>query len=158
MTNLAHGPTFTDADVRTDLPTRDVPIKWVTLVDAELNRGLVVNAAACTAAAVGRAIPAVIGPGGEDAVGTYHPGLAWIGCSVLAGTATSLKEIRAKAITKQSVLVVDMVAIAQQVRVYDGYLERLAKADEPDLNYLAVSLVGPRNVVDKLVGGLSLLQ
>jgi hypothetical protein len=51
-----------------------------------------------------------------------------------------------------------MVDIGQHVRVYDGYLERLAKTDEPDLNYLAVSLVGPRNVVDKLVGGLSLLR
>jgi len=158
MMNHAHGPTFTDADVRTDLPTRDVPIKWVTLVDADLNRGLVVNAAVCTAAAVGRAVPAVVGPGGEDAAGTYHPGLAWLGCSVLAGSARTVKEVRAKAILKPSVLVVDMVDFGQHVRVYDGYLERLAKTDEPGLNYLAVSLVGPRNVVDKLVGGLPLLR
>jgi hypothetical protein len=158
MVNRLHGPTFTEADIRTDLPTRQAPIKWVLVVDADLGRGQIVNAAVCTAAAVGRALPAVVGPGVEDASGTHHPGLAWLGCAVLAGSAADIKEVRAQAITKPSVYVVDMVDIAQQIRVYDGYLERLAKAEAADLTYQVVGLVGPRNVVDKLTGKLALLR
>lgn len=47
---------------------------------------------------------------------------------------------------------------AQSSRVYDEYLDRLAGTKHEDLTYRAVSLVGPRNQVSKLVGKLSLLR
>lgn len=156
--NHRHGPTVTDADIRTDLPTRAAVVKWVTVVDPSLDRGALINAAVCTAAAVAHAVPVVIGPGADDALGTYHPGLPWLGCSVLAADAATLRDVRARAISKPSVFVADMADIAQHVRVYDGYLERLAKTEVDDLSYIAVSLIGPRNVVDKLVGKLPLLR
>jgi len=48
-------------------------------------------------------------------------------------------------------------AAAQATRVYDDYLRELAKTDADDLAVLAVSLIGPRNQVAKLVRHLELL-
>jgi hypothetical protein len=46
---------------------------------------------------------------------------------------------------------------AQLTRVYDGYLEAVAEHRSAELDLLAVSLVGPRNRIDKTVGRLPLL-
>jgi hypothetical protein len=110
------------------------------------------------AAAVGKALPDLLGPDGEDASGVPHPGLPWAGCTVLAAGGDVLREIRGKAATKEQMFIVDMPEQAQTSRVYDEYLGLVAGTKNDDLEYLAVSLVGPRNAVDRLVGGLSLLR
>ncbi|MEZ0449416.1 DUF2000 family protein [Cellulomonas sp. ICMP 17802] len=46
-------------------------------------------------------------------------------------------------------------ASAQHTRVYDEYLAAVSTTDAP--RYSAISLVGPRNRVDKIVGKLPLL-
>jgi len=53
--------------------------------------------------------------------------------------------------------VADMPAAAQATRVYDEYLSQLGAAAPDDLEYLAVSLVGPKNRIDKIVGRLPLM-
>jgi len=55
-------------------------------------------------------------------------------------------------------LAADMPAAAQATRVYDDYLRELAKTHPDDLAVLAVSLIGPRNQVAKLVRHLELLH
>jgi uncharacterized protein DUF2000 len=151
-------PRLEPDEIRTDLPTRNARLKWVMVVDTALGAGLIANAAVCMAAAVGHAIPTLLGPGTTDASGTHHPGLPWTGCSILAGDAATVGEIRAKAMTKEGLLVVDMPEQAQTSRVYDEYLAAVAGTAAADLTYYAVSIVGPRNKVDKLVGKLSLLR
>ncbi|SFE40620.1 Protein of unknown function [Actinacidiphila alni] len=145
-------------DVRTDLSTRQAKLKWVIVVDEALPAGRLVNAAACMAASVGRELPELVGPGGADASGADHPGLPWAGCSVLAADADTLRELRGKAAAKEGVLVVDMPEAAQTARIYDQYLELLAGTKGEDVVYTAISLVGPRNAVDRLVGRLPLLR
>jgi hypothetical protein len=151
-------PRLESDEIRTDLPTRNAKLKWVVVVDTALGAGLIANAAVCLAAAVGNAIPTLLGPGTVDASGTHHPGLPWTGCSILAADAVTVAEIRAKASTKDGLLVVDMPAQAQTSRVYDEYLASVAGTEADDLAYYAVSIVGPRNKVDKLVGKLPLLR
>ena len=51
-----------------------------------------------------------------------------------------------------------MPASAQSNRVYDGYLAELAGTKPEDLAVSAVSIIGPRNKVAKLVKNLSLLR
>ena len=145
-------------DIRTDLSTRQAPLKWVIVVDQELAAGRAANAAACMAAAVGKARPELLGPDAKDGSGVVHPGLPWAGCSVLAAPAEALAAIRAKATAREDVLVVDMPEQAQSSRVYDEYLGQIAGTAAEEFGYLAVSLVGPRNRVDRLVGGLSLFR
>ncbi|MFI5734955.1 DUF2000 family protein [Kribbella sp. NPDC051587] len=58
---------------------------------------------------------------------------------------------------RDDVLVADMAVDAQETRVYDDYLTRLAEQGIDQLEYAAVSLVGPRNRIDRIVGRLALL-
>lgn len=157
------GPRLSHDDIRSDLSTRQARLKWVIVVDEALPAGRQVNAAACMAASVGAAVPGLLGRGGDDASGGHHPGLPWAGCSVLAADAGTLRELRARAADAQAqgqedVLITDMPGPAQTARVYDAYLGELAGTKGEDLDYLAVSLVGPRKRIDKLVGRLPLLR
>lgn len=148
---------FTPEEIDTAAPTRQARLKWVVVVDASLPAGRATNAAVCVAAATGAAVTGLLGPDATDADGTVHPGLPWAGCTVLGATPEQLAAVRQKAGTSDGVLVVDMPAAAQHTRVYDEYLAEVARRTGPDLGYLAVGVVGPRNRVDRVVGRLPLL-
>jgi hypothetical protein len=143
-------------DHRSDLPTRELPVKWVIVMDRDLPRGLQANAAANLAASVGRTVPAILGAGGADASGGTHAGLPWIGCTVLAAPGAIVSRVRADAAADPDLLVADMAVIAQQLNVYDDYLAELARSEDP--SYYAVSLLGPRATVERLTGRLPLLR
>ncbi len=148
---------FTPDEISTDAPTRAARLKWVVVVDASLPPGRAANAAVCVAAATATGVDGLLGPDAVDADGSVHPGLPWAGCSVLAATTTELAAVRARAVSRPDLFVADMPTHAQLTRVYDGYLERVAEHTSGELELLAVSIVGPRNRVDKVVGRLPLL-
>jgi hypothetical protein len=141
-----------------ELATRALPVRWAVVVDGELSAGLVTNAAACLGAAVAALVPAVVGEGATDASGTAHPGLPWLGCTILQGDGAAVRSVRAKALGDPAVLVADMPAVAQQVRVYADYLAQVRDATDERLDYYAVSVLGPRKAIDRLVGSLPLLR
>jgi len=103
-------------------------------------------------------VPAVVGAGAKDASGTAHPGLPWLGCAVLRGDGATIRAVRSRALGDPAVLVADMPAVAQQVRVYADYLAQVRDAAEERLVYFAVSVLGPRKAIDRLVGSLPLLR
>jgi hypothetical protein len=142
-------------EIRTGEPTRSARLKWVVVVDESLPPGRAANAAVCVAAATSSGVDGLLGPDARDAAGSDHPGLPWAGCSILSAPSARLAQIRAKAAASLGVFVADMPASAQHTRVYDEYLAEVATTDAP--TYYAVSIVGPRNRVDKIVGTLSLL-
>ncbi|WP_440901120.1 DUF2000 domain-containing protein [Actinosynnema sp.] len=146
---------FAPEEIDTAAPTRSARLKWVVVVDEALPAGRAVNAAVCVAAATGEAVPGLLGPDAVDGTGSAHPGLPWAGCTVLAASGEQLAELRARAADSLGVHVVDMPVAAQETRVYDEYLEKVAASEA--VPCLAVSLIGPRNRVDKLVKRLSLL-
>ena len=86
-----------------------------------------------------------------------HPGLPWAGCSVVVADAETLRSIRAKGEAHEGTFVADMPRAAQETRVYDEYLTSMSSSAPADMEYLAVSLVGPKNRIDKIVGRLPLL-
>jgi hypothetical protein len=147
---------YTADEMGTGERTGAAKLKWVVIVGKALSPGQAVNAAVCVSAATATAVAGLLGPGGPDAAGQTHPGLPWAGCSILAATAAELTAIRQQALDRQ-LLAADMPAAAQATRVYDDYLRELAKTDPGDLDLLAVSLIGPRNRVAKLVRHLELL-
>jgi hypothetical protein len=152
-------PQLSSEDIRTDLSTRKAKLKWVIVVDGTLAAGRLVNAAACMAAAVGRTLPELVGRDGDDASGVPHPGLPWAGCSVLAADAGTLRTLRTGAAAEgDELLIIDMPELAQTSRVYDEYLDQLSGIKTEDLAYCAISLVGPRNTIDRLVRKLPLLR
>jgi uncharacterized protein DUF2000 len=153
--NIASMIGYAPEEIRIEDPTRSTRLKWVIVVDRELPAGRAVNAAVCVATATGDAVTGLLGPDVEDARGTVHPGLPWGGCSILSAPGEQLTQIRRKALEFPEIFLADMPEAAQSVRVYAEYLNRVANEDE--LPYLAVSLIGPRKRIDKLVGRLPLL-
>jgi Protein of unknown function (DUF2000) len=151
-------PGWLPEEVLLDEPTRSSRLRWVLVVDADLPAGVAVNAAACTAAQVGSSVAGLLGPGGPDADGGVHPGLPWAGCTVLAASAEQLRDLHRKAAGALGVWAVGMPASAQTNRVYAEYLLELSKTPGDELGLRTLSLVGPRNRIDKLVGKLPLLR
>ncbi|GAA3396926.1 DUF2000 domain-containing protein [Cryptosporangium minutisporangium] len=148
----------TPDDERLALTTRQQRTKWVVVVDQDLPIGLQVNAAACLSATVGGQRPELLGPVTVDGSGVEHQPLPYTGCSILGADAATLHRIRTKAVTRPTVLVVDMPQIAQRATAYTEYQAAMAATPHEEMTYYAVGLVGPRNQVDKLVGGLELLR
>ena len=148
---------FGPHEIDTDAPTRSARLKWVIVVNEDLSPGLAVNAAVCAAAATSAQVTGLLGGDAVDVDGNTHPGLPWIGCSVLVTDAVTLRAIRAKAAAHPETFVADMPAIAQQTRVYNEFLASVGATAAEDFEYYAVSIVGPRNRVDRLVGRLGLL-
>lgn len=148
---------FSPDEILIDEPTRNARLKWVIVVDSALPPGRIVNAAVCVASATAAAVPGLLGPSGPDGDGSIHPGLPWSGCSVLAATAPQLRDVRRRAHGSEEVFVADMPALAQHTRVYRDYLAALSASPSEELDLLAVSLIGPRRRIDKLVGKLRLL-
>jgi len=137
--------------------TREVPLKWVVVVDEALAAGRAVNAAVCVAGATTTRVRGLLGSDVVDADGHAHPGLPWLGCTILHAPQERLHEIRVTAAQRPDVALVDMPTQAQHTRVYDDYVFGVSRSRARDLDYYAVSVVGPRKVVDTLVKGLSLM-
>jgi hypothetical protein len=148
---------FADDEISTGESTRNARLKWVVIVDASLPAGRQVNAAVCVAAATATHVRGVLGPDGVDADGGAHPGLPWAGCSILSARPEEMVALREKAVAADGMFVADMPAAAQETRVYDEYLRVLAKTPATDLGDFALSIVGPKNAVARLVKKLPLL-
>jgi hypothetical protein len=148
---------YAPEEIQTGESTRAAKLKWVVVVDEALPAGRGVNAAVCVASATAMAVPGLLGPDAKDAEGAAHPGLPWAGCSILAASSEQLAAIRARAAEAGDVFVADMPSLAQSTRVYDEYLDRMAASGPDEIAYYALSLVGPRNRIDKMVRKLSLL-
>ncbi|GAA1813245.1 hypothetical protein GCM10009771_13800 [Nesterenkonia flava] len=69
-----------------------------------------------------------------------------------------LRVLRAKAQAREDTYVADMPVSAQQTRVYQEYLETMAGSPAEELVYAALSVVGPRSYIERLIGGLSLME
>ena len=148
---------FAADEIDLSTPTRAARLKWVIVVNDSIPAGRAVNAAVCVASATTKAVSGILGPDVTDAAGETHAGLPWAGCTILSASADALKAIRAKGVAHEATFVADMPAVAQAIRVYDEYIETMGSADAEEIEYLAVSLVGPKNRIDKVVGGLSLM-
>ncbi|GAA4663937.1 DUF2000 domain-containing protein [Frondihabitans cladoniiphilus] len=148
---------FDPEEIDTAASTRSARLKWVVVVDEALPAGRAANAAICVAGATVAGVSGLLGPDAVDAEGFVHPGLPWAGCSVLAADAATLRAIRAKGEAHEGTFVADMPRLAQETRVYDEWLTGMHDSAPDTIEYLAVSLVGPKNRIDKIVGRLPLL-
>lgn len=155
MTDGAVG--FTADEVATSESTRSARLKWVIVVDETIAPGLQVNAAVCVAAATAAGVTNLLAGDVTDADGARHPGLPWAGCSILVASPDQLVALRVKVDATEGLFVADMPAAAQETRVYDEFAERIAETPTSEVRALAMSVVGPRRDVDRLVRRLSLM-
>ncbi|WP_460578449.1 DUF2000 domain-containing protein [Humibacter ginsengisoli] len=149
---------FDSHEVDPWVSTREARLKWVIVIDTALSPGRAANAAVCVAAATAALVPGLAGPDAVDASESVHPGLPWAGCTILAATAETLRDLRATAAKGKDIFIADMPQEAQRTRLYGEYLDQVAGSHPNALEYLAVSIVGPRNRVSRMVGQLPLLK
>ncbi|MGP3976490.1 DUF2000 domain-containing protein [Streptomyces sp. 8N114] len=148
---------FQPDEVNLSLSAREAGLKWVVVVDEALPPGRATNAAICAAAPTAVQVPGLLGVDVTDAEGNIHPALPWVGCTVLAADAATLRTIRAKAAAAPDTYIADMPTIAQRTLVFTDYQTAMGKTPAEDMDYCAVSIVGPRNRVSRLVGKLPLM-
>ncbi|MFJ2172158.1 DUF2000 domain-containing protein [Streptomyces sp. NPDC087851] len=148
---------FAPEEMDYSLSTRQARLKWVVVVDSGLPPGRAANAAVCAAAPTVASVPGLLGSHAADAEGAVHPGLPWTGCSVLVADPATLRAIRAKAVSRTDTFVADVPAAAQSTRVYSDFIAAVGQTGTEDIEYCAVSIVGPRNRVDKIIGKLPLM-
>ncbi len=157
MITTDHTVGFTEDEIDTSAPTRSTRLKWVIIVNDRLPSGRAVNAAVCAAAATSRRVTGILGSAAVDADGNTHEGLPWAGCSILVADTAMLRRIRLKAAGSPGCFVADTPLAAQETRVYDEYLDTLRSVAADQIDYSAISLVGPRNRVDRITGRLPLM-
>lgn len=148
---------FAADEINTSELTRTARLKWVIVVNTSLPAGRAVNAAVCVASATVTHVDGILGPAATDSTGSVHPGLPWAGCSILTADTKTLRTIRDKGEAHEAIFVADMPQAAQDTRIYDDYLTAIKSTNPQGLNYLAVSLVGPKNRIDRIIGKLPLL-
>ena len=49
-------------------------------------------------------------------------------------------------------------ALAQSCKTYEEYESRIAEADSPAIELVAIGLVGPKKLISKLTGNLALFK
>ena len=148
---------FAPQELDFTMSTRQARLKWVVVVNADLPPGRAANAAVCAAAPTVTSVPGLLGTDATDAEGIAHPGLPWAGCSVLVADSATLRTIRAKAASRADIFVADVPTAAQSTRVYGDFVAAVGRTRTEDVDYCALSIVGPRNPVDKIVGRLPLM-
>ncbi|MFF5566561.1 DUF2000 domain-containing protein [Streptomyces sp. NPDC012623] len=149
---------FAPEEMDYSLSTHQARLKWVVVVSSDLPPGRAANAAICAAAPTVTSVPGLLGAEAADAQGAVHPGLPWAGCSVLVADPATLRAIRAKAVSRADTFVADVPVAAQSTRVYSEFIAAVGEARTEDIDYCALSIVGPRNRVDKIVGKLPLMS
>ncbi|BAN27625.1 putative uncharacterized protein (plasmid) [Caballeronia insecticola] len=130
------------------------PERCVIVVDEALPAGRASNAAAVVAFTLGQRHSHLVGAPLLERDGTAHPGLIPIGIPVLKASALQLSELRQKSLAHCDV--VDFPVQGQATTDYAMFLDAIQTHADDALQYLAVGLIGPKNRVSKLVGGLSL--
>ena len=144
----------TEAGSSTEAETPQKPERCVIVVDEALSPGKASNAAAVVAFTLGQRHSHLVGAPLRERDGTAHPGLIPVGISVLKATAEQLGELRRKSLAHCDV--VDFPVQGQATTDYAAFLDAVQALPGDSLLYLAVGLVGPRNRINKLVGGFSL--
>jgi hypothetical protein len=121
--------------------------KCVMVIADTLQFGLAVNTAGVLAVTLGGRVDTLVGPDVENGSGEQHVGLIQIPLPILTASSAMVKQIRAQAVTLETVLTVDMTESAQQARTYPDYLA-----------HLGTGLYGPKKEINKLTGQLPLLR
>jgi hypothetical protein len=123
-----------------------------------LQFGLAVNTAGVLAVTLGGRVDTLVGPDVENGSGERHVGLIQIPLPILTASSAMVKQIRAQAVTLETVLTVDMTESAQQAQTYPDYLAHLGTLSRDDVVYLGIGLYGPKKEINKLTGQLPLLR
>lgn len=134
--------------------------KCVMVIDEHLPLGIIANTAAIMGITLGKKMPEVVGADVKDKTGNEHLGIIEFPVPILKGNEELIRSIRQKLYEPEfsDLTVVDFSDLAQGCKVYDDFIEKMAKAAETDLTYFGVAICGEKKKVNKLTGSMPLLR
>lgn len=133
-------------------------IRCAVVVDSSLPAGLAANAASVITMTLGRRVDGLVGPDVKDADGCAHAGFVLVPVPILTTSRDDLHAIHTRTAGHPDAVAVGFSALAQSCRTYHEYVGRMALIPTADLEFVAVGVVGPRRLVNKLTGSLPLLR
>lgn len=135
-------------------------LKCAVIIDGELPRGIIANAAAIMGLTLGRRIPQIVGRDVKDGNGCLHLGIVEFPVPVLKANAAKIKQLRRALYSPEyeDVVTVDFSDLAQGCKTYDEFILKMSAASEADLNYLGIALCGSKKQINSLTGSMPLLR
>lgn len=135
-------------------------LKCVIVVDGELPRGIISNAAAIIGISLGRQAPEAVGCDVRDKSGSVHTGIIKLPVPILNGTAEQIKSIRKRLYESgfEDISAVDFSDTAQGCKTYDEFIRKISAEEEDKLRYFGVGLCGDKKKITSLTGSLPLLR
>lgn len=133
--------------------------KCAVVVADTLPTGLAANAASVVTLTLGHLLGSdLVGPDVQDADGARHPGLVLVPVPVLVSTPDGVAAVARSATDDDAATVVPFSSLAQSCKTYSEYQQRVALLPTDGLDLVAVGLVAPRRLVNRLTGSLPLLR
>lgn len=134
--------------------------KCVMILDENLPRGIIANAAAILGITMGNKRPEIVGINVVDKEGNRHNGIIQFPIPVLKGTAETLKQLRDRLFSEKyaDLTVVDFTDLAQGCRTYEMFVEKMAACSEEKLSYLGIAVCGDKKKINALTGNMPLLR
>jgi len=132
--------------------------KCVIVVDKALELGHAANAISVIGVSFGGAIEGLVGPDLHSRDGINYPGVIYAPLPILVSDNALLHSLQEKALADEGVHVMPFSALAQSCKTYEEYESRIAEADSPAIELVAIGLVGPKKLINKLTGNLALFK
>ena len=131
--------------------------KCVMIINQNLPAGVAANTAAIMGISLGKQKPQIVGPDVADKNGRYRPGIIEFPVPILKG---SSENIYRKLLLPEfsSLTAIDFTDLAQGCKTYEEFIEKMSKSPADSLQYLGLTLCGPKKKVNKLTGNLPLLR
>ena len=130
------------------------------IINQNLPAGVAANTAAIMGISLGKQKPQIVGPDVEDKNGRYRPGIIEFPVPILKGSSENMQEIYRKLLLPEfsSLTAIDFTDLAQGCKTYEEFIEKMSKSPVDSLQYLGLTLCGPKKKVNKLTGNLPLLR
>ena len=134
--------------------------KCVMIINQNLPAGVAANTAAIMGISLGKQKPQIVGPDVADKNGRYRPGIIEFPVPILKGSSENMQEIYRKLLLPEfsSLTAIDFTDLAQGCKTYEDFIEKMSKSPVDSLQYLGLTLCGPKKKVNKLTGNLPLLR
>lgn len=135
-------------------------MKCVIIINETLPTGIIANTAAIMGITLGKMMPEIVGNDVKDKSENNHLGITTIPIPILKASYEAIKEIRIKLYQSnfEDLTVIDFSDLAQKCKTYDEFIEKMAKTDETDLQYLGIAIYGTDKKINKLTGSMPLLR
>ncbi|MFK8258574.1 DUF2000 domain-containing protein [Erwinia sp. AnSW2-5] len=128
------------------------------IIDNQLSPGLAMNAASVIGISFGRTVDNLVGPDLQSSDAVNYPGVIYAPLPVLLSEGSYVQQLLAIAAQDDDIYAMPFSALAQSCRTYEEYGERISTVSSPQIELVAIGLIGPKKKITQLTGNLALYK